>query len=53
MQLQAVLFLIGTFLASAAQGFDISPLELQFPLLHQLRLLEDETGASLHLTSLK
>ncbi|RHZ73688.1 hypothetical protein CDV55_106664 [Aspergillus turcosus] len=51
MQLRAVLFLIGTFLTSAAQGFDISPLELQFPLLHQLRLLDDATNASLHLTS--
>ncbi|RHZ45316.1 putative extracelular serine carboxypeptidase [Aspergillus thermomutatus] len=52
MQLRA-LFLIGTFLTSAAQGFNISPLELRFPLLRQLRLLNDETSASLNLASSK
>lgn len=46
------MFLIGTFLTSAAQGFEISPLELQFPLLRQLRQLDDATSASL-LTSSK
>src|SRR5690242_3326738 len=53
MQLGAILFLIGTFLASAAQCFNISPLELKFPLLHHLRLLDHEPSASLNLASSK
>jgi hypothetical protein len=53
MQLRATLFLIGTFLASAAQGFNISPLELKFPLLHHLRLLDHEPSAPLNLASSK